>query len=159
MWARARYMAHSPLLKSGRRTATDLFEVQPGPRNPSRRYRNTHFTIPRRRTCLVRWASCEVAALRSARATWAWAGSTFVSQCVGQMYNREVRSGNSCRKARNKGGTTTRRPSLTLLDQLLMELRRGFPTTTHLAGLRYVPVRRGNGADIATRRFERGVPR
>ena len=36
------------------------------------------------------------------------------------MYDREVRSGNSRRKVRNKGGTTTRRPSLTLLDPLLM---------------------------------------
>ena len=44
-------------------------------------------------------------------------------QCVGPMYDREVRSGNLRRKARNKGGTTTRRPSLALLDQLLMELR------------------------------------
>ena len=39
------------------------------------------------------------------------------------MYAREVRSGNSCRKVRNKGGTTTRRPSLTLLDPLLMNFR------------------------------------
>ena len=39
------------------------------------------------------------------------------------MYDREVRSGNSRRKARNKGGTTTRRPSLTLLDPLLMNFR------------------------------------
>ena len=39
------------------------------------------------------------------------------------MYDREVRSGNSRRKVRNKGGTTTRRPSLALLDQLLMKLR------------------------------------
>ena len=36
------------------------------------------------------------------------------------MYAREVRSGNSRRKVRNKGGTTTRQPSLTLLDPLLM---------------------------------------
>ena len=40
------------------------------------------------------------------------------------MYDREeVRSGNSRRKARNKGGTTTRRPSLTLLDPLRMNFR------------------------------------
>ena len=39
------------------------------------------------------------------------------------MYDREVRSGNSRRKVRNKGGTTTRRPSLTLLDPLLMNFR------------------------------------
>ena len=40
------------------------------------------------------------------------------------MYDREVRSGNSRRKARNnKGGTTTRRPSLALLDPLLMSFR------------------------------------
>ena len=36
------------------------------------------------------------------------------------MYAREVRSGNSRREVRNKGGTTTRRLSLTLLDPLLM---------------------------------------
>jgi len=39
------------------------------------------------------------------------------------MYDREVRSGNSRRKVRNKGGTTTRRPSFTLLDPLLMNFR------------------------------------
>ena len=39
------------------------------------------------------------------------------------MYDREVRSGNSRRKARNKGGTTTRRPFLTLLGTLLMNFR------------------------------------
>ena len=39
------------------------------------------------------------------------------------MYDREVRSGNSRRKARNKGGATTRRPSLTLLAPLLMNFR------------------------------------
>ena len=43
-----------------------------------------------------------------------------LSGCGGPMYAREVRSGNSRRKVRNKGGTTTRRPSLTLLDPLLM---------------------------------------
>ena len=68
-----------------------------------------------------------------------WAGSTFVSaqgKCT--MYDdREVSSRNSRRKARNKGGTTTRRPSLTLLDQLPMELHHH--TTTHLGVLRYVP--------------------
>ena len=45
-------------------------------------------------------------------------------QCGGPMYDREVRSGGkSRRKARNKGGTTTRRPSLALLDPLLMDFR------------------------------------
>ena len=39
------------------------------------------------------------------------------------MYDREVRSGKSRRKVRNKGGTTTRRPSLALLDPLLMNFR------------------------------------
>ena len=39
------------------------------------------------------------------------------------MYDREVRSGNSRRKVQNKGGITTRRPSLTLLDPLLMNFR------------------------------------
>ena len=39
------------------------------------------------------------------------------------MYDREVRSGNSRRKVRNKGGTTTKQPSLTLLDPLLMNFR------------------------------------
>ena len=45
-------------------------------------------------------------------------------QCGGSMYDHEVRSGNSRRKARNKGGTTTtRRPPLTFLDPLLMNFR------------------------------------
>ena len=44
-------------------------------------------------------------------------------QCGGPMYDREVRSGNSRRKVRNKGGATTRRPSLALLDPLLMNFR------------------------------------
>ena len=46
-------------------------------------------------------------------------------QCGGgPIYDREVRSGNnSRRKVRNKGGTTTRRPSLALLDPLLMDFR------------------------------------
>ena len=39
------------------------------------------------------------------------------------MYDREVRSGKPRRKVRNKGGTTTRRPSLALLDPLLMNSR------------------------------------
>ena len=53
----------------------------------------------------------------------AWAGSTLFCQCGGPMYDREVRSGNSRRKVRNKEGTTTRRPSLTLLDPLLVNFR------------------------------------
>ena len=54
------------------------------------------------------------------------------------MYDREVRSINSRRKARNRGGATTRRPFLALLGTLLMNFRaraRGFPTTTHRAAL------------------------
>ena len=39
------------------------------------------------------------------------------------MYDRELRSGNSRPRVRNKGGTTTRRPSFTLLDPLLMNFR------------------------------------
>ena len=39
------------------------------------------------------------------------------------MYDREERPGNSRRKVRNKGGTTTRRPSLNLLDPLPMNFR------------------------------------
>ena len=61
-------------------------------------------------------------------------GSTFVSAEAGRRranvpnvrsYDREVRSGNSRRKARNKGGTTTRRrPFLALLlGPLLMNFR------------------------------------
>ena len=68
------------------------------------------------------------------------------------MYDREVRSGNSRRKARNKGGTTTRRPSLALLGPLLVNMnfrasRAGFPPPltlsccgTYLQG--------GNGVDV-----------
>ena len=44
-------------------------------------------------------------------------------QYGGPMYDREVRPGNSRRKVRNKGGTTTRRPSLALLGPLLMNFR------------------------------------
>ena len=46
------------------------------------------------------------------------------------MYDREVRSGNSRRKVRNKGGTTTRRPSLIGLVR---------PTARELSRARFPP--------------------
>ena len=59
------------------------------------------------------------------------------------MYDREVRSGNSRRKARN------RRPSLALLDPLLVNFRARVSTTTHRAVLRYVPAGRQCGNGVA----------
>ena len=65
------------------------------------------------------------------------------------MYDREVKSGNSRRKARNKGGTTTKRQSLTLLGQLLMELCAGFPPplTLPCCGT-YLYLQGGSGVDV-----------
>ena len=67
------------------------------------------------------------------------------------MYHREVRSGNSRRKARNKGGTTTRRPSLTLLDPLLVNFRARVShhhSPCRAAVLRTCRLQGGNGVDV-----------
>ena len=66
------------------------------------------------------------------------------------MYDREVRSGNSRRKVRNKGETTTRRPSFTLLDPLLMNFR---ARVSHhhspcRAAVRTCRLQGGNGVDV-----------
>ena len=70
-------------------------------------------------------------------------------QCGGPMYDREVRSGNSRRKVRNKGETTTRRPSLTSLDPLFMNFRarvsHHLPPTLPCCG---TYLQRGNGVDV-----------
>ena len=113
-------MAHSPLLKSGRRTATDPSEVQPGPRKS---FDSKSWAVLHRTSAPYVLSTSGQLRGRCASRCSSHLGWEHFCQCGGPMCDREVRSGNSRRKVRNKGGATTRRPSLTLLDPLLMNFR------------------------------------
>ena len=104
----------------GRRTATDPSEVQPGPRksDDSKSWAVLHRTS----APYVLRTSGQLRGRCASRCS-SHLGWEHFCQCGGPMYDREVRSENSRRKVRNKGGTTTRRPSLALLDPLLMNFR------------------------------------
>ena len=106
--------------QSGRRTATDPSEVQPGPRKSDR---SKSWAVLHRTSAPYVLSTSGQLRGRCASRCSSHLGWGHFCQCGGPMYDREVRSGNSRRKERNKGGTTTRRPSLALLDPLLMNFR------------------------------------
>ena len=108
------------MLKSGRRTATDPSEVQPGPRKSD--HSKSWAVLHRTSAPYVLSTSGQLRGRCASRCS-SHLGWEHFCQCGGPMYDCEVRSGNSRRKVRNKGGITTRRPSLTLLDPLLMNFR------------------------------------
>ena len=92
---------HSPLLKSGRRTATDPSEVQPGPRKS---FDSKSWAVLHRTSAPYVLSTSDQLRGRCALRCSSHLGWEYFRQCGGPMYDREVRSGNLRRNARNKRG-------------------------------------------------------